>query len=68
MPRHREKFNLNQFGGSIGGPIRKNKTFFFVDGEQKYQRQGITFTGLVPSLAMRSGRFFQRSIRQSLRP
>jgi hypothetical protein len=51
------KFNLNQFGGSFGGPIRKNKTFFFVDGEQKYQRQGITFTGLVPSLAMRSGDF-----------
>src|SRR5579862_9784913 len=52
-----EKFNLNQFGGSVGGPIRRNKTFFFVDGEQKYQRHGITFTGLVPSLAMRSGDF-----------
>jgi hypothetical protein len=51
------KFNLNQFGGSIGGPILHNKTFFFVDGEQKYQRQGITFTGLVPSLAMRNGDF-----------
>jgi hypothetical protein len=48
-----EKFNLNQFGGSIGGPIRKNKTFFFLDGEQKDQLHGITFTGLVPSLAMR---------------
>jgi hypothetical protein len=52
-----EKFNLNQFGGSIGGPIRRNKTFFFVDGEQKYQRRGVTFTGLLPSLAMRSGDF-----------
>jgi hypothetical protein len=51
------KFNLNQFGGSIGGPIRKNKTFFFLDGEQKYQRRGISFTGLVPSLAMRNGDF-----------
>ncbi|HEY4008550.1 MAG TPA: carboxypeptidase-like regulatory domain-containing protein [Acidobacteriaceae bacterium] len=51
------KFNLNDFGGSIGGPIRHDKTFFFVDGEQKYQREGITFTGLVPSLAMRSGDF-----------
>ena len=51
------KFNLNQFGGSVGGPIRKDKTFFFVDGEQKFQRQGITFTGLVPSLAMRNGDF-----------
>jgi hypothetical protein len=52
-----EKFNLNQFGGSLGGPIRKNKTFFFLDGEQKYQRHGITFTGLVPSQAMRNGDF-----------
>ncbi len=51
----REKFNLNQFGGSVGGPIRKNKTFFFLDGEQKYQRHGIPFTGLVPTEAMRNG-------------
>ncbi len=51
------KFNLNQFGGSFGGPLRRNKMFFFVDGEQKYQREGITFTGLVPSLAMRGGDF-----------
>jgi len=47
-----EKFNLNQFGGSLGGPIRKGKTFFFLDGEQKDQLHGITFTGLVPSAAM----------------
>jgi Carboxypeptidase regulatory-like domain len=52
-----EKFNLNQFGGSLGGPIRKNKTFFFLDGEQKYQRHGIAFTGLVPTDAMRNGDF-----------
>jgi hypothetical protein len=51
------KFNLNQFGGSVGGPIRRNKTFFFVDGEQKYQREGIVFTGLVPSQAMVNGDF-----------
>ncbi|MGB8474057.1 MAG: carboxypeptidase regulatory-like domain-containing protein [Candidatus Acidiferrum sp.] len=49
-----EKFNLNQFGGSIGGPIKKNKTFFFLDGEQKDQRHGNVFTGLVPSMAMRT--------------
>jgi Carboxypeptidase regulatory-like domain len=52
-----EKFNLNQYGGAIGGPIRKNKTFFFVDGEQKSQRHGITFAGLVPTNAMRAGDF-----------
>jgi len=52
-----EKFNLNQFGGGIGGPIQKNKTFFFVDGEQKYERNGITFAGLLPTAAMREGDF-----------
>jgi hypothetical protein len=51
------KFNLNQFGGSAGGPIRKNKTFFFIDGEQKYQREGLVFTGLIPTTAMRGGDF-----------
>src|ERR1700677_85524 len=53
----KQKFNLNDFGGSVGGPIRKNKTFFFIDGEQKYQLQDIPFTGLVPSVAMRTGDF-----------
>jgi Carboxypeptidase regulatory-like domain len=50
-----EKFNLNQFGGSIGGPIKKGKTFFFIDGEQKFQRHGTPFQGLVPTDAMRNG-------------
>ncbi|MBV8515195.1 MAG: carboxypeptidase regulatory-like domain-containing protein, partial [Acidobacteria bacterium] len=52
-----EKFNLNQFGFSLGGPIRKNKTFFFADFEQKDQRHGIPFTGVVPSIAQRNGNF-----------
>jgi hypothetical protein len=52
-----EKFNLNQFGGSLGGPLRKNKTFLFVDGEQKYQLHGIAFAGLVPTQAMIGGDF-----------
>ncbi|HUL17596.1 MAG TPA: carboxypeptidase-like regulatory domain-containing protein [Terriglobales bacterium] len=52
-----EKFNLNQFGGTIGGPIQKNKTFFFVDGEQKDQLHGTSFQGLVPTDAMRMGDF-----------
>jgi hypothetical protein len=46
------KFNLNQFGGSLGGPIRKDKTFFFVDYQAKMQRKGVPFTGFVPTTAM----------------
>ncbi len=37
----REQFNLNQFGGSLGGPIRKGKTYFFLDYQAKRQRHGI---------------------------
>src|ERR1035437_9567748 len=46
------KFNLNQFGGSLGGPIQKNKTFFFLDYQAKMQRKGVPFTGFVPTTAM----------------
>jgi hypothetical protein len=50
-------FKQNQFGGSLGGPIRKGKTFFFGDYEGLRLRQGITFTSSVPTLAMRQGNF-----------
>src|ERR1700682_6400 len=53
----REQFNLNQFGGALGGPIRKGKTFFFVDYQGKRQRHGIESTGLVPTGAMMNGDF-----------
>ena len=53
-----EKFNLNQFGGALGGPIVKDKTFFFVDYQGKRLRQGKNFFGgFVPTDAMRNGDF-----------
>ena len=51
----KEQFNLNQFGGTFGGPIQKDKTYFFVDYQGDRQRHGIAFVGLVPTAAMKAG-------------
>ena len=48
-------FKRNQFGGTLGGPIVKNHTFFFVDFEGIRQSRGITTVATVPSAAARSG-------------
>src|SRR5260370_15535751 len=50
-------FKQNQFGGSLGGPIKRSNTFFFGDYEGLRLRQGITFTSSGPTLAMRTGDF-----------
>ena len=52
----RSFYRQNQFGGSVGGPIKKKKVFYFVDYQGTRQSQGID-TGLiaVPSVADRTG-------------
>jgi hypothetical protein len=46
-------FRQNQYGGSIGGPIKKNKTFFFGDLERFSKGFGIPVNGNVPTLCNR---------------
>ena len=52
----RSFYHQNQFGGTLGGPIRRNKIFYFGDYQGTRQSQGID-TGLipVPSIAERAG-------------
>jgi len=44
-------FHNNQFGGSMGGPIVKNKTFFFVDYEGQRESVGVVSLACVPTLS-----------------
>jgi hypothetical protein len=54
----RPNFQQNQFGGTLGGPIKKDRTFFFGSYEGRRVRQPTTFPVVnVPSVAQRSGDF-----------
>src|SRR5205809_382882 len=50
-------YKQNQFGFTFGGPIARNRTFFFVDYEGLRIRQAQTLTSTVPTDAQRSGDF-----------
>jgi Carboxypeptidase regulatory-like domain len=54
-PLPQSTFRRNQFGGNLGGPIMKNKTFFFGTFEGLRQRQGIDINSGVLSDAQRAG-------------
>ncbi len=53
-------FIHNQFGGTFGGPLVKDKTFFFGSWEGTRQRKGITQVSTVPTVAQRAGGFGAR--------
>src|SRR5208282_982911 len=54
LPCDKPQFNQNQFGGTFGGPIKKDRTFFFASYEGRRIRQGIPSPAVgVPSAAER---------------
>ena len=50
-------FSQNQFGGTFGGPIKKDKLFFFGDLERFTSREGATVQSTVPTPLMTQGNF-----------
>jgi hypothetical protein len=53
----RTGFSQNQFGGTFGGPILKDKLFFFGDLERFTSRNGTTVQSTVPTPLMTQGNF-----------
>jgi len=47
--RIKDPLRLNQFGGTIGGPILRNQLFFFGGWEASRERRGVQVTGTVPT-------------------
>ena len=55
-------YSRHQFGGSLGGPVVRNRTFFFTDYEGTRLREGITRVTNVPTAAERAGDFSQSAL------
>ena len=54
-------FSQNQFGGTFGGPIKKDKLFFFGDMERFTSREATTVVSTVPTPLMTQGNFTELS-------
>jgi hypothetical protein len=50
-------YRQNQFGASLGGPLRRDRTFFFTNYEGLRIHQSLTNTTLLPTAALRQGDF-----------
>jgi hypothetical protein len=59
QPGPKPEFRRNIYGGTFGGPIQANKTFFFGDWQGTRLRTGVTRFSVVPTVAQRQGIFTQ---------
>src|SRR5437660_320672 len=54
-PIENPEWRDNRYGGKIGGPIWKNRTFFFLHEEERHFFTQAAFSRLVPTAALRAG-------------
>ena len=62
------KYIQNEYGAALGGPIKKDKTFFFLDFQVNRVRQGLTLINSVPTLLERQGIFTETFADQPTQP
>src|SRR5580658_10081068 len=58
-PGQKPNHERDQYGFALGGPLRKNRTFFFADFERVRDNEPINIVASVPTLAERTGDFSQ---------
>jgi hypothetical protein len=62
------EYTRHQFGAAFGGPLARDRSFFFVDYERTYLREGFTRVTNVPTAQERAGDFSQTLFARPLDP
>ena len=52
-----KKLNRHQYGGTLGGPVRRDRTFFFASWETTDEVRGVDYPNTIPTAAQRAGDF-----------